>query len=150
MTPPSVTSNRVCETLRVTLAVLDDTAHEGGQEQAMLRVELSAIQNRDVEVFYSAIGTAMNGEDYLLIEGGLELAGSVTIPAGEAWVDIFVVPLVTAAMETEEWLEFSLESSADYELEESQGLIWLMEFGPSWVRLLRSRRWRRYGLGRTG
>ena len=52
----------------------------------MLRVELSAIQNRDIDVFYSAMGTATDGEDYLLIEGGLELAGSVTIPAGEAWV----------------------------------------------------------------
>lgn len=130
---PTTWSDRTCEVLTVSLSAQDTDAYEGGLVGARLELELSAAQDVDVLVYYTLGGTAFEYSDYVITSGVQVHAGLVIVDAGETSVELWVEPLATPAMETQENVEVTILPSTYFELDETKSTvnINIHEYGPS-------------------
>ncbi len=72
----------------VSVTAFDSTAAETGLDPGVFRFTRSVVSAMPLTVTYTIAGNAQNGIDYQL------LSGSVTIPAGVAFIDVTVQPKV--------------------------------------------------------
>ncbi|HOD81002.1 MAG TPA: Calx-beta domain-containing protein [Phycisphaerae bacterium] len=90
----------------VTVAAVDDNASEPGANTGLFRITRDAGLAGDMNVTFLASGTALRGRDYELrsgtADGALVTGSTVTIPDGQASVNLFVVPLDDTAVESAE------------------------------------------------
>ncbi len=92
----------------VTVTATDATAAEPGTNGGVFTVTRSGSPAGSLTVSYTVAGTAAAGEDYT------QLAGSVTIPPGQASATIPVAVLDDAAAERAETVLLTLEGSSAY------------------------------------
>ncbi len=92
----------------VTLEAVDPDLAEAGLNEGSFRVSLDGTLASDLEVRYTVGGTAVNGKDYVALNG------SVVIPAGETSALVEVVPLDDLLAETGESVILSLAPSSSY------------------------------------
>jgi hypothetical protein len=104
----TIADNEVLPT--VTINAIDANAAEAGQETGLMRVTRTGGNNTlSLLVFLSATGsTAGNVTDHA------NIAGSVTIPAGAASVDITVTPVDDALVEGAETVVRTVNPNANY------------------------------------
>jgi hypothetical protein len=76
----------------VSVTAFDSTAAESGLDPGVFRFTRSVASATPLTVTYTIAGNAQNGIDYQL------LSGSVTIPAGAAFIDVTVQPKVNQDM----------------------------------------------------
>ncbi|MBX3748170.1 MAG: hypothetical protein KF833_22910 [Verrucomicrobiae bacterium] len=113
------------------IRVEDAAVWEGdeGPVEAVFRVTLSAVSEREIEVGYrTADGTAREGEDYVGVSGRLG------IPAGsrEAWVAVTVLP--DRRDEPDEYFELRLEEASHGTLRRGIAHGWIWDDDPPEIR----------------
>jgi hypothetical protein len=95
----------------VSVTAPDANAREAGLDPGVFRFTRSIASATPLTVTYTVTGTAQNGLDYQL------LSGSVTIPAGEAFIDVTVKPIVNFdAVGGSETVIVTLVDGAAYDL----------------------------------
>jgi hypothetical protein len=95
----------------VSVTAFDSTAAETGLDPGVFRFTRSVASATPLTVTYTIAGNAQNGIDYQL------LSGSVTIPAGVAFIDVTVQPKVNFdAVGGSETVIVTLVDGADYDL----------------------------------
>ena len=95
----------------VSVTAFDSTAAESGLDPGVFRFTRSVASATPLTVTYTIAGNAQNGIDYQL------LSGSVTIPAGVAFIDVTVQPKVNFdAVGGSETVIVTLVDGADYDL----------------------------------
>ena len=95
----------------VSVTAFDSTAAEAGLDPGVFRFTRSVASATPLTVTYTIAGNAQNGIDYQL------LSGSVTIPAGVAFIDVTVQPKVNFdAVGGSETVIVTLVDGADYDL----------------------------------
>jgi len=95
----------------VSVTAFDSTAAEAGLDPGVFRFTRSVASATPLTVTYTIAGNAQNGIDYQL------LSGSVTIPAGMAFIDVTVQPKVNFdAVGGSETVIVTLVDGADYDL----------------------------------
>ena len=95
----------------VSVTAFDSTAAEAGLDPGVFRFTRSVASATPLTVTYTIVGNAQNGIDYQL------LSGSVTIPAGMAFIDVTVQPKVNFdAVGGSETVIVTLVDGADYDL----------------------------------
>ncbi len=92
----------------VTIASSDPFANEAGLTPGRFRVSRTGSTANGLTVFYTVGGSATPGSDYVA------LPGVVTIPAGQAAVDILVTPLQDDLQEFPETITVTLTPTAGY------------------------------------
>jgi hypothetical protein len=92
----------------VTIASPDPFANEAGLTPGRFRVSRTGSTANVLTVFYTVGGNATPGSDYVA------LPGVVTIPAGQAAVDILVTPLQDDLQEFPETITVTLTPTAGY------------------------------------
>jgi hypothetical protein len=92
----------------VTIAAPDPFANEAGLTTGRFRVSRAGSTAAALTVAYTVGGTATPGADYV------SLPGTVTIPAGQASVDILVTPLQDELQEFPETITLTLTPTAGY------------------------------------
>jgi hypothetical protein len=91
----------------VTIQATDSEATEAG-DTGVFTVSRTGSTTASLDVFYTVTGTATNGTDYTI------LAGSITIPAGQASAEIVVGPIDDMAVEGPETVALTLVDAAGY------------------------------------
>ena len=87
----------------------DDVASESGPDTAYFTVGRDSPNiSRDLTVYFTLGGTAINGVDYVSI------TSPVTIPAGSSSVNVFVTPIIDSLVEGPETVTLTLESHSSY------------------------------------
>lgn len=94
-------------TTTVTIESPDQDASENG-DTASIRIQRSGDTSFDLEVSYNIAGSATNGTDYQLIQD------KITIPAGQAYINIALTPIDDAIAEGTETATFELNESPSY------------------------------------
>lgn len=95
----------------VSVTAFDSTAAETGLDPGVFRFTRSVASAMPLTVTYTIAGNAQNGIDYQL------LSGSVTIPAGVAFIDVTVQPKVNIDMVGgSETVIVTLVDGTDYDL----------------------------------
>jgi len=95
----------------VSVTAFDSTAAETGLDPGVFRFTRSVASATPLTVTYTIAGNAQNGIDYQL------LSGSVTIPAGVAFIDVTVQPKINIDMVGgSETVIVTLVDGADYDL----------------------------------
>jgi hypothetical protein len=92
----------------VSIRVADPAAAEAGEDPAMLSVVRNGNKANALKIFYSIIGTATPGNDYVTLPGNL------TIPAGASSATLSIEPVDDAAKEDAETIIISLDIAPDY------------------------------------
>lgn len=106
----------------VSIQSLVDHVEESAEGTTAFRVSRAADDlSESLLVNYSVDGTAINGTDYS------ELSGSVTIPAGDAFVDVVLQPVDDSEIEGGESIELSLIDSVMYSLGDPQANTELLD-----------------------
>lgn len=95
----------------VTIMSQDATAAEAGQESGTFRISRTGDTTSDLTVTYTIAGQANNGTDY-----SPNLTDTVTIAAGQSFVDIAVTPVDDDAVEGNETVTLTLVDTVDYDL----------------------------------
>jgi endonuclease/exonuclease/phosphatase family metal-dependent hydrolase len=101
----------------VTIAATDADAAESGitPNPGTFRITRTGDTTATLAIAYTVAGTATNGIDY----NGL--SGTVTIPAGESFVDLVITPVNDARVEGSETLTLNLTDTAAYDLGTAAG-----------------------------
>ena len=94
----------------VTVAAFDASASETGPDLGTFRFTRTGATTSSLTVTYTVAGTALNGTDYQAVPL------TVTFPAGQATVDVFVVPLSDGTAEAAETVILTLTDGATYDL----------------------------------
>ena len=94
----------------VTVVAADPSAAEAGRDPGVFRVSRTGDLGSDLVVSYAVAGTAVPGTDYD------SLAGSVTIPAGEADATFSVFPIDDTGYEPNESVAVTLSPNPAYDL----------------------------------
>lgn len=94
----------------VTVSASDSLAAETGANNGAFLISRGGDTSASLIVKYSLSGTAANGTDYAT------LAGSITIPAGQASATLALTPVDDTAYEVSETAILSLSASASYAL----------------------------------
>ncbi|MDY6898489.1 MAG: Calx-beta domain-containing protein, partial [Cyanobacteriota bacterium] len=93
----------------VNIQAIDDTADESG-DTATFSISRSGDTSTELTVNYNISGSAESGKDYQ------NLSGNVNIAAGETSVNISIIPVDDAEVETSESIILSLNSNVDYQI----------------------------------
>ena len=93
----------------VNITAVDDTSAETG-ETGLFRVTRTGSTDEALRVKYNVLGTAANGEDYVL------LTGNVTIPKGKTSAEIALTPIRDSDDEGDEDVTLRLRTDAAYAL----------------------------------
>lgn len=105
----------------VSVTVVDEPAHEQGDEIGRFLFTLNAPYSKSVKVAYKLGGSAKNGRDY-------KLTGSATIPVGATSVFLNVVPKDDTLSEDDETVTLTLKPSKAYSLtEQHQGELVIVD-----------------------
>ncbi len=94
----------------VSVEAVDADAAEPGADRGTLRISLDQASPGPVTVRFKMKGTARQGADYI------KPGNAVTIPAGEVFVDVDIVPLVDKRVEPDEVAQFILSRNRAYTL----------------------------------
>ncbi|MFN6567748.1 ELWxxDGT repeat protein [Dendronalium sp. ChiSLP03b] len=86
----------------VSITALDANAAETGNDPAVFRISRTGDTNNALTVKYNVDGTATNGQDYN------QLNGSITIAAGQSFVDLSITPLADTFPEDSEAVTITL------------------------------------------
>ncbi|MEE2789454.1 MAG: right-handed parallel beta-helix repeat-containing protein [Myxococcota bacterium] len=115
------------------VTTVDDTAYEGGQDPAVIRLTLSAPFPIDRTVFFKAHGSATLGTDYTLSVNAENVVTQLTVPAGETQVDLVVTPVVSPTVEGQEQVVITVLEAADLTAipGRESGRIKVFDYGPS-------------------
>ncbi|MEQ8786488.1 MAG: Ig-like domain-containing protein [Pirellulaceae bacterium] len=95
---------------KATVAASTSHAYEFGVIAGQFTISLPGVTSSDMSVNYTISGSATTGDDYDA------LSGSATIPAGQASVDIQVVPVDDGVSESLESVVLTLDAGSDYAL----------------------------------
>ncbi|MFB2894585.1 ExeM/NucH family extracellular endonuclease [Aerosakkonemataceae cyanobacterium BLCC-F50] len=101
----------VVSTPTVTIAATDANAAEAGLDPGTFRITRTGNTTNTLAVSYTIAGQAINGIDY-----NPNLTGSVTIPAGQSFVDLTITPVDDALVEMNETVALTLLPSGAYNL----------------------------------
>lgn len=101
----------------LTLSAPDAAASEAGSDPATFRISRSGPTTADLVVSYTLGGTA-SAADY-----SETLSGTVTIPAGQSFVELTVTPVDDAAVESPETLSLTLSPLGGFTLAGSPAAI---------------------------
>ncbi len=96
---------------RVSATVVDGTASEAGGDRAVFRVSRTGDTGRALNVICLMTGSAENGVDYERVPL------TIDIPAGQAAVDIAIIPIDDDEQEPEEQVVLTLTEATHYALE---------------------------------
>lgn len=94
----------------VTVSAFDSTASETGPDLGVFRFSRTGSTAASLTVTFTVSGTATNGTDYQSVPA------TVTFAAGQATVDLFVVPLSDATTEGSETVIVTVDDGATYDL----------------------------------
>ncbi len=94
----------------VTVAAFDSTASETGPDLGTFRFTRTGSTTASLTVTLTVSGTASNGSDFQA------LPTTVTFAAGQAAVDLFVVPLADASTEGSETVIVTVDDGATYDV----------------------------------
>ncbi|NLF30788.1 MAG: hypothetical protein GX591_07870 [Planctomycetes bacterium] len=101
----------------VSMTVIDADAGEEGPNEATFRVTREGSSQGPLDVTFRLTGNARLGQDYDLIANGEALTGNtVTLPAGNTFVDVIMRPIDDAAVEPTETMGFGLVNTNRYVL----------------------------------
>jgi subtilisin-like proprotein convertase family protein len=112
---------------KVSIAATDASASESGDTGTVTITRIGSTANA-LTVNYTTSGTATNGSDYAIdyttVSQGIRrsydtLNGSITIPVGSSSVSIPITAIDDTDFEGDEYLNLTLQTSADYVLEGS-------------------------------
>ncbi len=92
----------------VTVAAANPSASEVGAVAGVFAISRTGDTSAALQVFYSINGTALNGQDYSTI------AGSATIPAGQAFVNLPIAPIADAMLEGDRTVTLALLPANTY------------------------------------
>lgn len=91
----------------VSIAVLDSAASESHNDCAGVTFVREGAFDSDLRVYYAISGTASNGMDYVL------LPGAITIPAGQKFINLPVIPLDDLFVENDETISILVLDDPD-------------------------------------
>lgn len=103
----------------VSVEVIEEPATEDDEVAAVIRIwRTGQTTDQTLTVKFEMTGTADIGDDYTLEdENGVELTDQVTIPAGHAYVDIYVIPVDDSDEEDDETVILTLSTDSAYDID---------------------------------
>lgn len=109
-----------------TIEAMTDRIAENSTDAAVFTIMLDVPAAADVTISYAVGGTATPGEDYVALPGAL------TIPAGETYRTILVMPIDDYSFESDETVTVSLLTGTGYSVgDPSVAIVTIVEDDPT-------------------